>query len=147
MFCSLNAIDCLKFRFVNNVIWRPDKRCFPHSALPHKNQPQLVITTWGRPIKELFLQWLTIGRIISRLFLHFSLYGMLFTWIHWYLVLFYHNSSLVPWFWTKLVKGPEVKWNDAKSLIIAVEGEAEIEHLCFSHPLIHGGAWRPEGQF
>ena len=78
-------------------------------------------------------------------FLHSWRYGILFTWIHWYLVLFYHNPFLVLWFWTKLVKGPEVKWNDAKSLIIAVEGEAEIEHLCFSHSLAHGEcleAWR-----
>ena len=68
MFCSLNAIDCLKFRFVNNVIWRPDKRCFPHSALPHKNQPQLVITTCGRPIKDVFLHWITIDRNIYVIF-------------------------------------------------------------------------------
>ena len=55
-------------------------------------------------------------------FLHSWRYGILFTWIHWYLVLFYHSSFLLLWFWTKLVKGPEVKWNDAKSLIIAVGG-------------------------
>ena len=57
-------------------------------------------------------------------FLHSWRYGILFTWIHWYLVLFYHNPFLVLWFWTKLVKGPEVKWNDAKSLIIAVGGRS-----------------------
>ena len=68
-------------------------------------------------------------------FLHFSLYGMLFTWIHWYLVLFYHNPFLVLWFWTKLVKGPEVKWNDAKSLIIAVGGRSWNRTPVLSHEL------------